>query len=286
MLIEQVNRAQELTQSGAYNQALEALETGYNSDFWASEYPTATAIAMLQSLELLRKITSLPEVAESAFIRETIENMQQLFEDFVNEKDVIGDLVEASKALRLLVLGLYRGSEALAERNIFLGKTQGEGSFALNLNEEGQLTMQLFSRMSEQKNQGMNREEAQALQQSFLQNLNSNEYQAAYNQAAQLCTQGYFDESLHCLQQLLDDPANTKDQSSILTLMGANHFYREAYETAIQFYLRAQEAGEAPERAEFNVWEACQAAIAQNPERQEHFKALYAYYFPEASREL
>jgi len=285
MLIEQVNTAKELTQSESYNQAVAALEEGYASDFWASKDPTATAIAMLQSLELLRKITNLPEVASSPFTENTISTMQQLFEDFVAEKDVIGDLVAASKDLRLLVLGLDRGASVLAERGCLLGKTQGEVSFALNLNEEGQLTMQLFSQMPETAERG-DEADAETLQTKFLENLNQNDYQAAYNLAAKLCTQGYYAESLNCLQKLLSEPQNTKESSSILTLMGANHFYRASYETAIQFYLKAQEAGESTERAEFNVWEASQAAIEQDPTRKEHFEALYAYYFPEASRQL
>ncbi|MEO1654834.1 MAG: tetratricopeptide repeat protein [Bacteroidota bacterium] len=281
IFLEQVNKAQNAFAQGDFNAVIPALEQGFSEPFFNTDQKAQVARSVLEAAELAEQIIQFPSFQISEYMQSTIANLRAAFSEFLDGKEASAQLADATTEFRQLVAGLDRGVQLLQERAIDL-HPQMESPIQLTLkqNEQGRVSVHLIARVSDAPG-NLSPEEAQLLQNDFLKYFKAGEgdRHAQLNLAAQLMTGGRYQESLVCLDKLIE--AYPKEAGSYLNLKGANYFYLGEFEKAIEFYLQALEAGEDAGMIDYNVWESCVELIKQFPEQKNKWEDTYYRSFPQ-----
>lgn len=286
IFLDQVKIAQDAFTRGNFNAVIPALEVGFSEPFFNTDQKARVALAVLDAAELCEQIIRFPSFQSSVYMEDTIRQLRDAFADFLDGKEASAELADASMEFRQLVAGLDRGVQLLQEREIDLDpKADSPVQLTLKQNEAGRVSVHLIARVSDAPG-NLSPEQAQQLQEDFFKYFKAEkgDQHAQLNVAAQLMTGGRYQESLACLDKLIE--AYPDNAGSYLNLKGANYFYLGDFARAIDFYLLALQAGENPEMIEYNVWESCVELIKRQPEQRDEWETLYQQHFPEGKHQF
>ena len=277
----QVNLALIAFAKQAYYEAIVELQQAYTNDnLWAEDGQLqATTASLTDAVEILTRFTKLPEIEAQDFVYAVLQQMTEAIApaNITNTEAVTQAIVNT----RYLVHALHQGLGLLKEQEKPIGTNQNPHIKLGFFLKDGKINVHLYGKISSSP-AGLSPQEAQALQDSFLEVMEEGgDYAQMMNTAARLSNQGQYEASNELLAKIIEQyPA---EQASSLNLIGANWFFLEDYEKAIDYYVKALEAGESKEMIDFNVWEACRELYkgAETPEEALRWKNYYQRLFPE-----
>ncbi|WP_299452479.1 hypothetical protein [uncultured Microscilla sp.] len=277
----QVNLAMIAFAKQAYYDSIVALAMAYTDEnLWsqAGEFQ-APSESLSNSLEIITRLIELPEIEVQDFVHRIIQQMQEVLETTHQNSTEVFE--QAIYNTRHLVDAFYQGLRLLKEQGVPIGVNQDPHIKLGFFLEHGKINVHLYGKISNSPS-GLNSVEAQQLQDAFLQIMDTgSNYQQMINLAARLSNQGQYEDSNTLLVKIIEQ--YPEEKASSLNLIGANWFFLTNYEQAIEYYVKARDAGESEDMIDFNVWEACRELYkeADTPEEALHWKNYYKRLFPQ-----
>ena len=285
--IEQMSQAMPLARKNDLEQALVMVNEAFNALLYdESDEPIELDAIMIKCIDDARRITelvvALPEIEDTDYINDTLEDALNAIEAYLQDEIEAEQFWEYVIELAKLVHYLRAVAKYLADNGMNLG-TDPDPSASIALDAEGNIS--LYGRLAED---GMSMEKANELQQQFVNSL-ANENTSAtqlINLAGQLLTGQRYEEAIKVYEGVIIRFPN--ETAQCLNSIGACYYYLGEYETAIEYYMKALEAGEVLERVDYNVWESCDALIKATDNRNEKMKWKYFYEenFPDGEQTI
>ncbi len=282
-----ISEVKDLAEGKSLARALKLLDETFRILIYEErEEPLVLDGKAITAVDIARKITQsildLPEIEENQFTQETMNTVRMAIEDYLQDRIGPDAFWAAMVELGRLIYFLQGISEYLHKKRHPLGKSASP-ALSIALEEDG--SMQLYAKIADD---GLSMEQAFSLQDSFksaLDNENASAYEMI-NLAGKLLTSQKFEEAIELYEKIILRFPNETPQC--LNAIGACQYYLENYETAIDYYIKALEAGELRSRVEYNVWESCQSIIVSSNDKKDKMKWLFFFdeHFPGSSYSL
>lgn len=285
--IEEMSLAMPLARKNELAEALVKVNEAFNILLYdESEEPIELDAIMIKCIDDARRVTelvvALPEIEDTDYVNDTLEDALNAIEAYLQDEIEDEQFWEYVIELAKLVHYLRAVAKYLAENGMPLG-TNPNPAASVALDADGNIS--LYGRLA---NDGMSMEKAAALQQEFVNSLADETTTSSQliNIAGKLFTGQQFEEAIKVYENtIIRFPLETPQ---CLNSIGACYYYLEEYETAIEYYMKALEAGEAMDRVDYNVWESCDALIKATNNRNEQMKWKFFYeeHFPNGAHKI
>lgn len=252
-----------------------------------SDEPITLNGQMIRCVDEARKVTellvALPEFEDTDYLNQVLEDILNAIEAFLQDQidaeSFWGYVIEFAKLVHYLTAAV----NYLESNSVKLGQEE-QPSLSIALGEGGEI--QLYGKISGED--GLSMEKAQELQEQFHQRIGNENCTATelLNLASQLLTTQQFEAAIEAYQEIIQH--YPEEAANCYNATGACYYYLNAFEIAIDFYMKALHAGEQEARVAYNVWESCEALIASLTDRNQQMKWKFFFeeHFPNAQEQI
>lgn len=279
----QISLAKYAWEKGEHHNVIAALEIAFTSNFYQDVKVDKIIEGIDKSFSLVSSFFEFSEIRQTNFSKDFIHFLHQKIDSFRKEGFSVEKLASFVGDFRLILSCLYQAIKILKKHEVVLGQEKQKGiSVGIKETSDNKIIIQTYHQNPKISSQNTNQDEIERIKKEFYMYFvegKNTERKTLFAIASNLLNLGEHWTSIEAFEQIAE--LYPQEKASCENMIGANYFYLQKYEKALERYLNALTLGEDKEMMEYNIWEVCTKLMEQSVEDKQKWKEVYDTNFPE-----